>query len=164
VLNQPTTSLDESVLNDITEVNSETDIEGFNGFIQAVSGKGSITINAQTFGSTNLAVKIGNDNANIYKLTEKGNITLNYVKDAYVFIYPKSSNASNSMDLATTDNTTDNAVKIHSITVSPEVTALAHVNSANNNRNNNIVKKFVSNKIIIVKNGKLYSTAGQQVK
>ena len=163
VLNQPATSLDESVLNDITEVNSETDIEGFNGFIQAVSGKGSITINAQTFGSTNLAVKIGNDNANIYKLTEKGNITLNYVKDAYVFIYPTSSNASNSMDLATTDNTTDNAVKIHSITVSPEVTAIAHVNSANNNRNNNIVKKFVSNKIIIVKNGKLYNAAGQRV-
>ena len=164
VLNQPTTSFDESALNDITDVNSETDIEGFNGFIQAVSGKGSIKINAQTFGSTNLAVKIGNDNANIYKLTEKGNITLNYVKDAYIFIYPTSSNASNSMDLATTDNTTDNAVKIHSITVSPEVTAIAHVNSANNSRNNNIVKKFVSNKIIIVKNGKLYSTAGQQVK
>lgn len=164
VLNQPTTSFDESALNDITDVNSETDIEGFNGFIQAVSGKGSIKINAQTFGSTNLAVKIGNDNANIYKLTEKGDITLNYVKDAYIFIYPTSSNTSNSMDLATTDNTTDNAVKIHSITVSPEVTAIAHFNSANNSRNNNIVKKFVSNKIIIVKNGKLYSTVGQQVK
>lgn len=164
VLNQPTTSFDESVLNDITDVNSETDIEGFNGFIQAVSGKGSIKINAQTFGTTNLAVKIGNDNAKINKLPEKGNITFNYdVNDAYIFIYPTSSNESNSMDLATTDNTTDNAVKIHSITVRPEVTALAHVNSANNNRNNNIVKKFVSNKIIIVKNGKLYNTAGQRV-
>ena len=163
VLNQPATTLDENELNNIPEVNSETYIDGFNGIIQAVSGKGSITINAQTLGTTKLAVKIGNENAETYTLTEKGNITLNYVNNAYIFVYPTSSDTSNSMDLSTTETTT-NAVKIHSITISPEATAISHVNSANNSRNNKIAKKFVANKIVIEKNGNLYSTAGQRMK
>ncbi len=108
------------------ELGTEYVINNFTGIVCKIKqGNGSIMINAQTLGKNKLAVKIGNADAKTYTQAMKGDITVNYdvTEDTYVYIY---ANQQQSLSMDITD-ASDNAVKVHSITVTPSVTAIGSV-------------------------------------
>ena len=109
-----------------SELGSADFISNYTGMVIEVNGTGSIKISAQTLGNNKLAVKIGNEDAKIFTQAEKGDITVNYdvTENTYVYIYAVDANnqlQSLSMDVT---ETSDNAVKVYSITVTPSVTAI----------------------------------------
>ena len=80
-----------------------------------------------------VAVKIGNGEAKTFAKPTKGDIIANYdvTENTYVYIYAADeSNQAQSLSMSTTANAADNAVKIFSIAVMPEVTAIEGVVSS----------------------------------
>lgn len=98
----------------------------FNGMIMKVAaGKGTITVNVKTSGNAQLVVQVGNGTPMIASKTEQGDVIFSYdvAEDTYVYIYAiiGSSNA------RMTRVTSDDVVKIYSITVNPGATGIAEV-------------------------------------
>ena len=108
-------------------------IRNYTGMVLEVNGKGNVRVNAQTIGNNKLAVKIGSADAKTYTLATKGDITVNYdvADDTYVYIYAvDANNQQQSLSMDVTDTATDNAVKVYSVTVTPNVTAIETVTEA----------------------------------
>ncbi|MBR4275592.1 MAG: leucine-rich repeat protein [Prevotella sp.] len=116
-----------------SELGSSDFISNFTGMVIEVNGRGSIKVNAQTIGNSMVAVKIGNGEAKTFAKATKGNIIENYdvSENTYVYIYATDeANQAQSLSMSTTTSTADNVVKIFSITVTPEATAVGEVTSA----------------------------------
>ena len=129
---QRTTSEEDMQVAMTSEIGSSILADKFTGMIIEIKGKGSIKINAQTVGSNKLAVKIGNAEAKTFTQTEKGDVTVNYdvTDNTYVYIYAV--DAHNQQQLLSMDVTytaTENAVKVYSMTVMPDVTAIENVSA-----------------------------------
>ena len=104
-------------------------ISNYTGIVIEVNGQGSVKINAQTIGNNKLAVKIGSADAMTYKLASKGDVAINYdvTENTYVYIYAvDANNQQQSLSMDVTD-TSDNAVKVYSVTVTPDATAIETV-------------------------------------
>ena len=104
-------------------------INNYTGIVIEVNGKGSVKINAQTAGNNKLAVKIGSADAMTYTLASKGDVAINYdvTENTYVYIYAvDADNQQQSLSMDITD-TSDNAVKVYSVTVTPDATAIETV-------------------------------------
>jgi hypothetical protein len=115
-----------------SDLGSSDFISNFTGMVIEVNGKGSVKINAQTIGNNKLAVKIGNADAKTYTQTTKGDVTINYdvTENTYVYIYAvDANNQQQSLSMDITD-TSDNAVKVYSVTVTPDATAIETVTEA----------------------------------
>ncbi len=107
-------------------------VSNFTGMVIEVNGKGSIKINAQTIGNSMVAVKIGNGDAKTFAQTTKGDIIVNYdvAENTYIYIYATNeASQQQSLNMSTTANVAENAVKIYSVTVMPDVTAIESVAS-----------------------------------
>ena len=114
------------------DLGSSDFINNYTGIVIEVNGKGSVKINAQTVGNNKLAVKIGSADAKTYTQATKGDVTINYdvTENTYVYIYAvDADNQQQSLSMDITE-TSDNAVKVYSVTVSPEVTAIETVPEA----------------------------------
>lgn len=113
-----------------SELGSSDFISNFTGMVIEVNGKGSIKINAQTIGNNKLAVKIGNGEAKTFAKATKGDVVVNYdvTENTYVYIYATDGdNQAQSLSMSTTASVADNAVKIFSVAVMPEATAIEGV-------------------------------------
>ena len=107
-------------------------INNYTGIVIEVNGKGSVKINTQTAGNNKLAVKIGSADAKTYTKATKGDVTINYdvTENTYVYIYAvDADNQQQSLSMDITD-TSDNAVKVYSVTVTPDATAIETVTEA----------------------------------
>ncbi len=115
-----------------SDLGSSDFINNFTGIVIEVNGKGSVKINAQTIGNNKLAVKIGSADAKNYTQATKGDVTINYdvTENTYVYIYAvDADNQQQSLSMDITE-TSDNAVKVYSVTVTPDVTAIETVPEA----------------------------------
>ena len=115
-----------------SDLGSSDFINNYTGIVIEVKGNGSVMINAQTIGNNKLAVKIGSDDVKTYTLASKGDVTINYdvTENTYVYIYAvDADNQQQSLSMDITD-TSDNAVKVYSVTVSPDATAIETVPEA----------------------------------
>ncbi|MBR0048775.1 MAG: leucine-rich repeat protein [Prevotella sp.] len=111
-------STDMSQISDATPGSSEVK-EKFNGIIIEVGpGKGSITINAQTFGKTSIAVRIGNGTPTYAAHTERGNVYVTYEVSVptYVYIYAVEGELVRGMRKIESG---ENALLIYSVSVNP---------------------------------------------
>ena len=116
-----------------------TDIrDKFNGIILLVNGKGTITIDAEPYGKTQLAVRIGNGTPTFAGHNERGDFyaTYNVTEPTYVYIYAVAVNTSAPALNGRAPEVGDDGLFIYAIKVIPEdsagVTAtLADDNSAN---------------------------------
>ena len=114
-----------------SDLGSSDFISNYTGIVIEVNGQGSVKINAQTIGNNKLAVKIGNADAKTYTQATKGDVTINYdvTENTYVYIYAvDANNQQQSLSMDITD-TSDNAVKVYSVTVTPDATAIETVAS-----------------------------------
>ena len=133
-----------------SDLGSSDFINNYTGIVIEVNGKGSVKINAQTAGNNKLAVKIGSADAMTYTLASKGDVAINYdvTENTYVYIYAvDADNQQQSLSMDITD-TSDNAVKVYSVTVTPDATAIETVTEAT---------------IPAVIFGKVYSIDGKQL-
>ncbi len=115
-----------------SDLGSSDFINNYTGIVIEVNGKGSVTINAQTIGNNKLAVKIGSADAKTYTQATKGDVTINYdvTENTYVYIYAvDANNQQQSLSMDITD-TSDNSVKVYSVTVTPDATAIETVTEA----------------------------------
>jgi len=115
-----------------SDLGSSDFINNYTGIVIEVNGKGSVTINAQTIGNNKLAVKIGSADAKTYTQATKGDVTINYdvTENTYVYIYAVDvNNQQQSLSMDVTD-TSGNAVKVYSVTVTPDATAIETVTEA----------------------------------
>ena len=115
-----------------SDLGSSDFISNYTGIVIEVNGQGSVKINAQTIGNNKLAVKIGNADAKTYTQATKGDVTINYdvTENTYVYIYAvDADNQQQSLSMDVTD-TSDNAVKVYSVTVTPDATAIETVTEA----------------------------------
>ena len=115
-----------------SDLGSSDFISNYTGIVIEVNGQGSVKINAQTIGNNKLAVKIGNADAKTYTQATKGDVTINYdvTENTYVYIYAvDADNQQQSLSMDITD-TSDNAVKVYSVTVTPDATAIETVTEA----------------------------------
>ena len=112
-----------------SDLGSSDFINNYTGIVIELNGKGSVKINAQTAGNNKLAVKIGSADAMTYTLASKGDVAINYdvTENTYVYIYAvDADNQQQSLSMEITD-TSDNAVKVYSVTVTPDATAIETV-------------------------------------
>ena len=112
-----------------SDLGSSDFINNYTGIVIEVNGKGIVKINAQSAGNNKLAVKIGSADAMTYTLASKGDVTINYdvTENTYVYIYAvDADNQQQSLSMDITD-TSDNAVKVYSVTVTPDATAIETV-------------------------------------
>jgi hypothetical protein len=112
-----------------SDLGSSDFINNYTGIVIEVNGKGSVTINAQTIGNNKLAVKIGSADAKTYTQATKGDVAINYdvTENTYVYIYAvDADNQQQSLSMDITE-TSDNAVKVYSVTVTPDATAIETV-------------------------------------
>ncbi len=115
-----------------SDLGSSDFTSNFTGMVIEVNGKGSIKINALTVGNNKLAVKIGSADAKTYTQATKGDVTINYdvTENTYVYIYAvDANNQQQSLSMDITD-TSDNSVKVYSVTVTPDATAIETVTEA----------------------------------
>ena len=110
-----------------SELGSNDFVNNYTGMVIEVNGKGSVKINAQTVGKNKLAVKIGNEETKAYTQTTKDDVNVNYdvTDNTYVYLYA-ADNDDQKLKLSM-GATSDDAVKVYSITVSPNVTAIEKV-------------------------------------
>jgi hypothetical protein len=112
-----------------SDLGSSDFTSNFTGMVIEVNGKGSIKINALTVGNNKLAVKIGSADAKTYTQATKGDVAINYdvTENTYVYIYAvDADNQQQSLSMDITE-TSDNAVKVYSVTVTPDATAIETV-------------------------------------
>ena len=126
VISQPT---DMQVIADKTP-GSDDVRTAYNGLImQVAKGTGSITVNSLTLGDALLAVQVGADGTpTTAQQSEKGDVVVRYTAedDAYVYIYSttQAQLASLHSPLSSLTATDADAVKIYSITITPDATAV----------------------------------------
>ena len=79
-----------------TDASKPTDFTWYNGIVLVVNGKGIISIDYQTMGSTQLAVKVGDGKCQYYTADVKNKVDIPYdVKSPqFVYIYANKSNTS----------------------------------------------------------------------
>lgn len=79
-----------------TDASKPTDFTWYNGIVLVVNGKGTISIDYQTMGSTQLAVKVGDGKCQYYTADVKNKVDIPYdVKSPqFVYIYANKSNTS----------------------------------------------------------------------
>ena len=107
--------------------------ENYTGMMIEVNGKGTLTVKAQTIGSSKLAVKVGNKDAERFTLTTKNDVNVNYdvTENTYIYIYAvDEDNNQQSLQFANdiTATASENSVKVYSITVTPETTGINRIN------------------------------------
>jgi len=101
------------------ELGSPELTDNFNGLVILLqAGTGSITVNTQNLGSSQLAIQIGTNNPTLAYQSERGDVTVEYSvnSDTYLYIYAAPSNTTASQR---TFVAAANSVKIYSIRISP---------------------------------------------
>jgi hypothetical protein len=113
-----------------------TDVrDHFNGIILLVNGKGTITIDAQPYGKTQLAVRIGNGTPTFAGHNERAQFyaTYNVTEPTYVYIYSVAVYTSAPAKSARAPEVGDDALFIYGIKVSPENSSGITVTKADDN-------------------------------
>jgi hypothetical protein len=133
------------------EIGTAEVAQNFTGMVVEVpAGKGKVTVSAQTMGSNNVAIKVGSATPTVASKPVKANVEIEYdvQKASYVYIYSTTAAQNFSNNIMSVGAESDDAVKIYSITITPdEITAVDNVKAA------------------AAANGseKAFNTAGQQV-
>ncbi|MBO7645783.1 MAG: hypothetical protein J6S52_02090, partial [Prevotella sp.] len=101
--------------------------ENYTGMMIEVNGRGTLTVKAETSGGSMLAVKVGNREAERFTLTTRNDVNVNYdvTENTYIYIYAVDED-NNQQGIQFVNEATaassENAVKVYSITVTPEAT------------------------------------------
>ena len=110
----------------------------FNGLVvMAPAGEGSVSVDCRTFGSRQVAVKIGDAEPQFFTKNEKGVVKVDYkvTADTYIYIYGVDATASASASARSRAMTraaaNENCVKLYAITVNPKPDGIAEVEKGN---------------------------------
>lgn len=140
------------------------------------AGEGEITLDALTLGTHQLGVKIGEEQDTLFTLTEKTTVTVKYniAQPQLVFVYgyeePSEEQYYTPCRAAkrAAMEESDGSVKIYSLTISPKkiITGMEEtvVNGKSDCSPSQAVKILQNGQILILRNGRLYNTAGIEMR